>query len=278
MDFAAQVRLATEAKIAGRGGHGSGSGQGPVGVHAGPQRPGRSARLDGEPRTWAAEQLGENGGTGTSQSPAGQAYAVAQANQAADILKPDIPGYQSAQQNEVNARRLLGIIDNIKFNQATPIMAQVAAAARTAGFPGADKFATDIAGYNQLSAQSLMAVAKQSFPGRITDRDTKLAANVVPGLTTPNDQSKVVVGMQGAGAEMAQEYEQFKSTYNGQKNPQAIEQAWLASPHSSILAQPIWTHIMIGGQPMLQLKTVNGQKWFAWGAGTGHPQYFQQGQ
>ncbi len=217
---------------------------------------------------------------GQGIAPAEQKFRTDQATQAAEILKPDPAARNAAADSQASSERALSIISHMKFDQATPVKAQIAAALRTAGFKDADKYANDVAGYQQATTQALVQGAKSAFPSRVTDRDIKLMHDIYPTLKTPNDAAAVAMGTQAAQALRTQQWEDFKANYTGaHDSPGDIQKAWLAGPGGqSVLQSPLWANVNIGGRaafnPKTDVKTVNGVKWGAWGLGTGHPVYF----
>lgn len=245
-------------------------------------------------KDYALSYAAQHGGVlGQGIAPAEQAFRTAQGGQTADLLKPDPAARNSASDAQASAQRALSIIRSIKFNLATPIKAQVAAALRTAGFADADKYASDIANYQAATTAALVQGAHSAFPSRITDRDIKLMHDVYPTLKTPNDQAAIAMGTQAAQALRTQQWEDFKANYSGpHESPQDVQKAWLAGPGGqSILQSSEWANIPIGGRaafnPATDVKTIDPKtqkvvaagtkgsvKVGAWGIGTGHPVYF----
>ena len=233
-------------------------------------------------KDYALDRAGKNGGLlVSSMSPVEQKYQEGQAANAVDMLKPVDENIRQGYQATVdNANRGLSIINNIKTNSLTEYKKAVADQCRSAGIPGAEKYASDVAGLEQITNQSLLSGAKQIFPARVTNTDLTLAKPIYGNLKTPHDQLAFTLGLQSAVDQRKLDYEQFKSEYKGTHTPQAVQQAWLQQEgNRSNFQSPVWTNINIGGRPAFNpatdVKIVGGKKVGAWGLGTGHPVYFE---
>lgn len=194
---------------------------------------------------------GGGGSPGQSQTPGQKAQQEHLAAQAAEFLKPDEKATTTANSSIAAAQRLLSLSDQISLNPATEFAGKVANVGRAVGWPGADKYATDVAAMESALKQGNLEALHQAFPARITNSDLQFGSHAYGGLSTPNDQVRFIAGMQLAAAQRQLDYENFKANYNGPKdNPQQIQQAWLRGEGGqSLFTMPTWTSVKLGGRP-----------------------------
>lgn len=202
------------------------------------------------------------GAPGQSQTPGQKTQQEHQAAQAAEFLKPDEKATTTANSSIAAAQRLLSLADQISLNPATEFAGKVANVGRAVGWPGADKYATDVAAMESALKQGNLEALHQAFPARITNSDLQFGSHAYGGLSTPNDQVRFIAGMQLAAAQRQLDYENFKANYNGPKdNPQQIQQAWLRGEGGqSLFTMPTWSNVKLGGRqafnPATDIKSV----------------------
>lgn len=211
----------------------------------------------GQPGPQGGAQPVTAGGFGRGLSPGQEEAQKTDYKAGADLIGGAQDARNTAITNARNASMAFDGILKLDPNQFTPFVAGAKKLMLSLHpeNPQLADYVNNAEGYRMLVTRMVLPQAK-ALGSNPSNRDAKIIADSMPGLSTPRAAGAVYFAMEAANANKEAQRQEFFQNWTGEQRKSEMQQAWAKSDAAkrSIFQDPVFERLQLSGKPAVVYK------------------------